>query len=56
MAKCWLTGSLVLSDKEYVDRRIEFYERLIQLDPMRKGQYEYYLNLGKQKALELNKF
>ncbi|KAJ8926746.1 hypothetical protein NQ314_020863 [Rhamnusium bicolor] len=49
MAKCWLTGSLVLSDKDYIDRRVQFYKQLAKLDPMRKGQYEDYL-----KAAELN--
>lgn len=50
MAKCWLTGSLVLSDNDYVDRRVQFYKRLVELDPMRKGQYGYYLKLADQKS------
>ncbi|KAJ8958872.1 hypothetical protein NQ318_019639 [Aromia moschata] len=49
MAKCWLTGSLVLNDKEYVDRRVQFYKRLAKLDPLRKGQYEDYLKIGEEK-------
>lgn len=52
MAKCWLTGSLVLSDKDYIDKRVQFYRRLIELDPMRRGQYEYYLQIANQKELE----
>lgn len=53
MAKCWLEGSLVSGDKDYVDRRVQFYKRLIELDPMRKGQYEYYLNLTDQNKLKV---
>ncbi|XP_023025898.2 rab geranylgeranyltransferase subunit alpha isoform X1 [Leptinotarsa decemlineata] len=49
MAKCWLTGSLVLNDPDYVDRRVQFYKRLAKLDPMRKGQYEDYLKSANEK-------
>ncbi|KAL1513317.1 hypothetical protein ABEB36_002739 [Hypothenemus hampei] len=49
LAKCWLTGSLVLSDKEYIDRRIQFYSELTKLDKLRKGQYEDYLKLAEKK-------
>lgn len=49
LAKCWLTGSLVLSDSENVDRRVQFYKELIKLDPARKGQYEEYLKLAELK-------
>lgn len=49
LAKCWLTGSLVLSDSDYVDRRIEYYKELIKLDPLRKGQYQHYLKIAERK-------
>lgn len=50
MAKCWLTGSLVLNDRDYVDRRVQFYKQLVKLDPMRKGQYEDYLRSAEEKV------
>ncbi|XP_050301888.1 geranylgeranyl transferase type-2 subunit alpha [Anthonomus grandis grandis] len=49
LAKCWLTGSLVLSDSQYVDKRIQFYNELIKLDPKRKGQYQDYLKIAESK-------
>ncbi|CAH1970534.1 unnamed protein product [Acanthoscelides obtectus] len=49
MAKCWLSGSLALNDKDYVDRRVEFYKRLLELDPTRKGQYLDYLKIAEDK-------
>ncbi|CAG9768960.1 unnamed protein product [Ceutorhynchus assimilis] len=49
LAKCWLTGSLVLSDSEFVDKRVQFYKELIELDPTRKGQYEHYLKIAEEK-------
>ncbi|KAF7278055.1 hypothetical protein GWI33_008826 [Rhynchophorus ferrugineus] len=45
MAKCWLTGSLILSDCDHTDDRVLYYKRLLKLDPMRKGQYQQYLQL-----------
>lgn len=54
MAKCWLMGSLVLSDKDYVDRRVDFYKRLVILDPTRKGQYESYLKCAEEKWNAIN--
>lgn len=53
MAQCWLTGSLVLSDKDYVDKRIQFYEKLIKLDPTRKGQYKQYLKSAEEKTTKV---
>lgn len=50
MAKCWLTGSLVLNDRDYVDHRVQFYKQLVKLDPMRKGQYEDYLRSAEEKV------
>ncbi|KAJ8916304.1 hypothetical protein NQ315_016445 [Exocentrus adspersus] len=50
MAKCWLTGSLVLSDKDYIDRRVEYYKKLLKLDPTRKGQYLDYLKAAEEKT------
>ncbi|KAG5865621.1 hypothetical protein JTB14_010371 [Gonioctena quinquepunctata] len=50
MAKCWLTGSLVLNDSDYVDRRVQFYKRLLELDTMRKGQYDDYLKSAEEKT------
>lgn len=50
LAKCWLTGSLVLSDNEYVDRRIQYYKELIKLDPLRRGQYQHYLKMAERKV------
>ncbi|KRT86265.1 hypothetical protein AMK59_1605, partial [Oryctes borbonicus] len=43
MAKCWLTGSLCLSDDNFADTRVTYYEKLKELDPLRKGQYDDYL-------------
>lgn len=48
LAKCWLTGSLVLSDSEYVDKRAVYYKELIKLDPLRKGQYQQYLDAAQK--------
>lgn len=42
MAKCWLQGSLSLSDKNYLEDRMECYKKLELLDPIRKGQYITY--------------
>ncbi|KAJ8980056.1 hypothetical protein NQ317_012896 [Molorchus minor] len=53
MAKCWLTGSLVLNDKDYVDKRVEYYKQLAKLDPMRKGQYEDYLKIAEEKLKKI---
>lgn len=53
MAKCWLTGGLVLSDNVQIDNSIEFYKRLEELDPTRRGQYQYYLKLADENVLEL---
>ncbi|CAG9814069.1 unnamed protein product [Phaedon cochleariae] len=53
MAKCWLTGSLVLNDKDYVDCRVQFYRRLVELDPMRKGQYLDYLKSAEEKTKKI---
>ncbi|CAH0556702.1 unnamed protein product [Brassicogethes aeneus] len=49
LAKCWLTGSLCLNDKKHVDKRVEYYQQLIKLDPQRKGQYEDYLKAAETK-------
>ncbi|XP_056648725.1 geranylgeranyl transferase type-2 subunit alpha [Diorhabda sublineata] len=49
LAKCWLTGSLVLSDPQYLDKRITFYKKLATLDPLRRGQYESYLKVAEEK-------
>lgn len=46
MAKCWLTGSLCFSDKNFIDNRRQFYRELTKIDPMRQGQYEDYLKLS----------
>lgn len=47
MAKCWLTGSLCLSDKNHTDDRLQCYKRLEELDPQRKGRYQDYQKEGK---------
>lgn len=47
MAKCWLTGSLCLLDKNYVDNRTKFYKELMKLDPLRQGHYEDCLKSAK---------
>ncbi|XP_060517793.1 geranylgeranyl transferase type-2 subunit alpha [Cylas formicarius] len=52
LAKCWLMGSLVLNDPEYIDLRVQFYNKLIKLDPLRKGQYLHYLTLAKKRGSE----
>lgn len=46
MAKSWLTGSLCLNDKNIIDNRVQFYQELMQLDSMRKGQYQDYLKIA----------
>lgn len=48
LGKCWLTGSLYLSDKSFADRRIQYYESLGELDPLRKGQYDEYLKVANE--------
>ncbi|XP_072396592.1 geranylgeranyl transferase type-2 subunit alpha [Diabrotica undecimpunctata] len=49
LAKCWLTGSLVLNDPQYAEKQMDFYKKLATLDPLRKGMYHHYLkNAGKQ--------
>lgn len=50
LAKCWLTGSLCLNDKYYADKRVQYYKKLILLDPLRKGEYEDYLKAVEDKA------
>lgn len=47
MAKCWLTGSLCLNDKNFADKRVMYYEKLKELDPLRKGQYDDYLKYAR---------
>lgn len=53
MAKCWLSGSLILSDTAYIGKRIQFYKRLVELDPMRTGQYKHYLKLANEKVINI---
>ncbi|GJQ70123.1 hypothetical protein Trydic_g22593 [Trypoxylus dichotomus] len=48
IAKCWLTGSLCLSDQHFVDKRVLYYEKLKELDPLRDGQYIDYLDCVKK--------
>lgn len=50
MAKCWLTSSLCLNDKNFIDDRVQLYKNLEKLDPMRKGQYQDYLKIAKEKS------
>ncbi|KAI4465028.1 protein farnesyltransferase alpha subunit/rab geranylgeranyl transferase alpha subunit [Holotrichia oblita] len=48
MAKCWLTGSLYLTDNHFAEKRIMDYEKLKELDPLRSGQYSDYLECAKK--------
>lgn len=48
MAKCWLTGSLSLTDNHFAEKRIMDYKKLKELDPLRKGQYSDYLECAKK--------
>lgn len=50
MGKCWLTGSLCLNDKNYIDKRVQYYKELIKLDPLRRGQYEDYLKSAERES------
>jgi tetratricopeptide (TPR) repeat protein len=54
MAKCWLTGSLTLSDQCSSDKYGQYYKQLIKLDPLRKGHYEDCLALLSCEKIELN--
>lgn len=49
MAKCWASGSLTITTKENVASRLKCYKKLLELDPMRKGLYEHYINLAELK-------
>lgn len=51
MAKCWLTGSLCLNDKNFIDDRMQLYKKLEELDPLRKGQYQDYLKIAEEKSV-----
>ncbi|XP_066258644.1 geranylgeranyl transferase type-2 subunit alpha [Euwallacea similis] len=51
LGKCWLTGSLMMSDSKYADERVQFYKDLIKLDSMRKGQYKDYLSIAEMVAV-----
>lgn len=49
MAKCWLLKSIDLDHNDDIDGELQFYKRLIELDPMRSGQYADYLKLNELK-------
>lgn len=48
MAKCWIAGSLSLSNKDAIKKNLDVYRKLMELDPMRKGMYADYIKIGEE--------
>lgn len=51
ITKCWLAEDLCRNDKNYLDKRAEYYKKLEKLDPTRSGRYRDYLTaINKEKS------